>query len=411
LASAEAAEANDKDIPGEIQVVTLDTIWKLVEKVEPLFQAFALNPDHPALIMYTSGTTGKPKGAVLPHRALIGHLPAFVMYSNYPSYPAIYWSPADWAWIAGLMDVLLPALYYGFTVIGYRAKRFDPEEALWLMDRFNVTHAFLFPTALKLLRQLGDTRKFNFKLRSVYSGGEPLGEELQVWSQENFGVPVNEIYGQTEANLLVGNSYRVYPIRPGSMGLPFPGHQVVLLREDGGFAAVGELGEIALKTPDPVAFVGYWTDSHATEAKFRGPYLLTGDLAVSDEDGYLWFKGRKDDLIKSAGYRISPAEVEDVLLGHPAVALAGVVGLPDPERGERVAAFVKLRSGYVASPGLAEDLKSAVRSKLGNHAYPRDVYFIEEFPLTATGKIQRFKLRLLAQQEERGGGTWRESGR
>ncbi|WP_298629703.1 AMP-binding protein [uncultured Thermus sp.] len=403
LADMEVLEALENAIPEGVKVVPKEALWAMAERVTPDPKPHPTRPNDPALLIYTSGTTGKPKGALLPHGTLIGHLPGFYLYSNFPRRPAVYWSPADWAWMGGLMDVLFPALYYGFMVIAYRARRFDPEEALWIMERFGVTHTFLFPTALKILRSLGPLKKKRLRLKSVHSGGEPLGEELQTWAQENLGLPVNEFYGQTEANLLVGNSFLIYPIRPGSMGLPYPGHEVVVLREDGSQAEPGEVGEIGLKTPDPVAFLGYWQNPEATQAKFLGPYLLTGDLAAKDEEGYLWFKGRKDDLIKSAGYRISPFEVEEVLLTHPAVAMVGVVGLPDPERGERVAAFVKLRPGYSPRPVLAEELKALVRTRLGHHAYPREVRFVEELPLTPTGKIQRFRLRALAQEEKDGG--------
>lgn len=403
LADTETLEPLEGAIPDGVKIILKEALWALAERATPDPEPYPTRPNDTAILIYTSGTTGKPKGALLPHGTLIGHLPGFNLYSNFPRRPAIYWSPADWAWMGGLMDVLFPALYYGFTVIAYRARRFDPEEALWLMERFGVTHTFLFPTALKMLRGLGAIKGKRLRLKSVHSGGEPLGEELQVWAQENLGLPVNEFYGQTEANLLVGNSFPIYPIRPGSMGLPYPGHEVVVLREDGRPAEPGEIGEIGLKTPDPVAFLGYWKNPEATQAKFLGPYLLTGDLATADDEGYLWFKGRKDDLIKSAGYRISPFEVEEVLLTHPGVAMVGVVGLPDPERGERVAAFVKLRPGYLPSPVLAEELKALVRTRLGHHAYPREVRFVEELPLTPTGKIQRFRLRALSQEEKHGG--------
>lgn len=403
LADTEALEPLEGAIPDGVKIIPKEALWTLAERATPDPTPYPTRPNDPAILIYTSGTTGKPKGALLPHGTLVGHLPGFNLFSNFPRRPALYWSPADWAWMGGLMDVLFPALYYGFTVIAYRARRFDPEEALWLMERFGVTHTFLFPTALKVLRSLGAIKGKRLRLKSVHSGGEPLGEELQVWAKENLGLPVNEFYGQTEANLLVGNSFPIYPIRPGSMGLPYPGHEIVVLREDGRPAEPGEIGEISLKTPDPVAFLGYWKNPEATQAKFLGPYLLTGDLATVDDEGYLWFKGRKDDLIKSAGYRIGPFEVEEAILTHPGVAMVGVVGVPDPERGEKVVAFVKLRPGFLPTPDLAEELKTLVRSKVGHHAYPREVRFVEELPLTPTGKIQRFRLRILAQEEKSGG--------
>jgi acetyl-CoA synthetase len=375
-----------------VRVIYADELLALAQAASAGFLPEPTHPDDPAILIYTSGTTGKPKGALLAQRVLLGHLPGFYLYSNFPQDEAVYWSPADWAWIGGLLDVLFPAWFYGFTVVAHRAPKFDPQEALELMRQHGVTHSFLFPTALKLLRGLGRIADPP-RLKSIHSGGEPLGEGLQEWSRENFGLPVNEFYGQTEANLLVGNSYLANPIRPGSMGMPYPGHRVVVIDEEGKPLPPGEVGEVALETPDPVAFLGYWNNEAATREKFVGPYLRTGDLAVRDEEGYLWFKARKDDLIKAAGYRISPFEVEEALLRHPAVAMAAVVGQPDPERGQRVVAYVKLHPGQSPDEALVRALQQEVRSRVGHHAYPRAIHFVEELPMTTTGKIQRFKLR------------------
>ena len=400
LGEGELLEAVKGGIPEGVKVLDARALRDLMERAQPLSpRGRRTSSRDPALLIYTSGTTGKPKGVLLPHATLLGHLPGFQLFANFPRYPALFWSPADWAWMGGLMDVLIPALYHGFTVLAYRPRRFDPEEALWVMRRYGVTHSFLFPTALKLLRNLGSISDPP-RLKSIHSGGEPLGEELQAWARANLGLPINEFYGQTEANLLVGNCYLTDPIKPGSMGLPYPGHEVAVLREDGSPCPPGEVGEVALKTPDPVAFLEYWRNPEATQAKFLGPYLLTGDLAVRDEEGYFWFKGRKDDLIKSAGYRISPFEVEEALLGHPAVAMVGVVGLPHPERGEEVAAFVKLKPGLVPSVELEAQLQELVRRKVGHHAYPRRFFFVEELPLTTTGKLQRFQLKQIAKEEQ-----------
>ncbi|MER3556246.1 MAG: AMP-dependent synthetase, partial [Meiothermus sp.] len=392
IAERDALEALQTAVPEGVRVVYADELLALAQSAAPDLVPAPTGPDDPAVLIYTSGTTGKPKGALLAHRVLLGHLPGFYLYSNFPQGQAIYWSPADWAWIGGLLDVLFPAWFYGFTVVAHRAPKFDPEEALELMRRHRVTHTFLFPTALKLLRGLGKLSDPP-RLESIHSGGEPLGGELQEWSRENFGLPVNEFYGQTEANLLVGNSYQTDPIRPGSMGKPYPGHRVRVIDEEGRPLPPGQVGEVALETPDPVAFLGYWNHEAATRDKFIGAYLRTGDLAVMDEEGYFWFKARKDDLIKAAGYRISPFEVEEALLRHPAVAMAAVVGQPDPERGQRVVAYVKLQPGQTGDEALVGALQQEVRSRVGHHAYPRAVHFVDELPLTTTGKIQRFKLR------------------
>ncbi len=392
LIAERTPQALNPDLPAETRVIYQDQILDLLQAAHPDFSPRPTQADDPAILIYTSGTTGKPKGALLPHRTLLGHLPGFRLFCNFPGEQATYWSAADWAWIGGLLNVLLCAWAYGYTVVAYRTQRFDPEEALHLLQSQRVTHTFLFPTALKLMRQLGriQTRP---NLQSIHSGGEPLGAELLAWVEENFGLPVNEFYGQTEANLLVGNAYRIDPIRPGSMGLPYPGHRVEIVDEEGRPLPPGELGEIALLTPDPVTFLGYWNNPEATRQKFVGPYLKTGDLGSKDADGYLWFKARADDLIKAAGYRISPFEVEEALLHHPAVAMAAVVGVADDRRGQRIVAHIKLREGQTGTPALTLALQEEVRRRVGHHAYPREIHYVDQLPLTTTGKIQRFRLR------------------
>lgn len=376
----------------EVEVVHGDELEALISQASPHFTPHPTKAEDPTLLIYTSGTTGKPKGALLPHRSLIGHMPSFHLYSNFPGQEAVYWTPADWAWAGGLLDTFLPAWASGFTVLAYRARRFDPEEALDLMRRYQISDTFLFPTAIKILRGLGEL-KDKLSLHSVHAGGEPVGAELLAWVGENLGTPVNEFYGQTEANIIVGNSHTVDPIRPGSMGLPFPGHRLAILDPQGNPLPAGEVGEVGLLTPDPVIFLGYWQNPEASKAKFAGPYLKTGDVAAMDQDGYLWFKGRADDMIKSAGYRISPFEVEEALIKHPSVAMAAVVGVPDEERGQRIVAHIKLKPGSVESEALVQALQDQVRKGLGRHAYPREIHFVSEMPMTTTGKIQRFKLR------------------
>jgi acetyl-CoA synthetase len=375
-----------------VETVTAGDLLRRAEAASSAFDPHPTAADDPAILIYTSGTTGRPKGALLPHRTLLGHLSGFTLYSNFPAPGARTWSPADWAWIGGLLDVLYPAWWYGATVVAWRSDRFDPEEAVRLLERERIDHTFLFPTALKLLRGLGALPR-PLRLESVHSGGEPLGAELQAWSVEHLGTAVNEFYGQTEANLLVGNAHVVDPIRAGSMGLPYPGHDVVVLDGDGRPAAPGTIGEIALRLPDPVAFLGYWRNEAATAAKTAGGYLRTGDLAHTDDDGYLWFQARADDVINSAGYRIGPFEVEEALMRDPAVAMCGVVGIPDGERGERIVAFVRLHDGASGGEALARALQELVRRTVGHHAYPREVRFVDALPLTTSGKIQRFRLR------------------
>jgi acetyl-CoA synthetase len=390
LAAVIAADADALALPGALDAAGLEA--RAADRFEPK----ATGPDDPAGILYTSGTTGPPKGAVLPHRALIGHLPAFSLFHDLAPQPGDrLWSPADWAWIGGLFNVLLAGWHYGLPVVAYRQTKFDPDRAFWLLERYQIRNAFIFPTALKLMRALGGprARSGGLALRSVCSAGEPVGEELIAWGRETLGVTINEFYGQTEMNLVTGNCGAVQPVKPGSIGTPYPGHEVDALDAGGAPARAGEIGEIAVRRPDPVMFLGYWNDPEATARKFRGDWALMGDLGARDEDGYLWFLARKDDLIKSGAYRIGPGEVEECLLRHPAVAMAGVIGVPDPERGQTVKAYVCLAPGHEPSPALATALQDFVKARVGFHAYPRLVEFVAELPLTTTGKLQRYVLR------------------
>ena len=347
--------------------------------------------EEPVFLIYTSGTTGPPKGALHPHRSLFGHLPAFELYYEFAPQPGdVIWTPADWAWIGALMDVVIPAWYYGMTVLTTSAD-FDPHGAVQLMVDHGVTLAFLPPTALKMMRA-ADVDGSGLELRAVFTGGEALGEELLGWVQDTLGCAVNEGYGQTEANIVVGNCSSVWPIRPGSMGRAIPGHDVQVQDEDGN-RLIDEVGEIVVRSPDPVMMLGYWNQPDATVEKFRDGWLLTGDLGREDADGYLWFESRKDDVISSMGYRIGPGEIEESLMGHSAVAMCAVIGVADDVRGQVPAAFVVLRSGHEPSDELAAELQRHVRTRLAAHEVPRRVEFVADLPRTATGKIMRRTLR------------------
>lgn len=367
--------------------------------------------EDPAYLIYTSGTTGPPKGALHAHRSLHGHLPGFECYYEFadlapegrvdlatlpevgadPGRHDVIWTPADWAWIGGLMDVLVPAWYFGMTVI--TAERdFDPDWAAELMVSRGVTLSFLPPTALKMMRAAGVSRAGDLSLRAVFSGGEPLGEEMLAWADEHLGVRINEGYGQTECNLVVGNCGSSWPVRPGSMGRPIPGHEVQV-QDDDGNRLVGEIGEICVRHPDPVMMLQYWGLPEATEEKYRGDWLLTGDLGIEDGAGYLWFKSRKDDVISSMGYRIGPGEIEESLMGHPAVAMCAVIGVPDDIRGQVPAAFIVTKPGIDPDDSLVAELQQHVRSRLAAYEVPRSIEFVEDLPRTTTGKIMRRALR------------------
>ena len=387
------------------------------------FPAAKTKADEGAVLIYTSGTTGPPKGALIPHRALIGNLPGFVCSQNWfgfdpavPSSPsgAVFWSPADWAWTGGLMDALLPSLYFGRPIVAHNG-RFSPELAFALMQEHGVTHTFLFPTALKAMMKAfpQPARQFRLKLQAVMSAGEAVGDAVFAYCRDQLGVVVNEMFGQTEINYVVGNCSMNgrtgagvgWPARPGSMGRPYPGHRVAVIDDEGRECPPGVPGDVAVNRfdvhgdPDPIFFLGYWRNDGATRRKYTGDWCRTGDLATRDEDGYLWYQGRADDVFKAAGYRIGPSEIENCLVKHPAVANAAVVPKPDPERGALVKAYVVLAPGHSGGESLIAELQQHVRGKLAPYEYPKEIEFIDALPMTTTGKVQRRVLRL--REEER----------
>jgi len=393
------------------------------------FAPVSTGADDPAVLIYTSGTTGNPKGALIPHRALIGNLSGFVCSQNWFGFDgqrnarsdAVFWSPADWAWTGGLMDALLPTLYFGCTIVAFSG-RFAAQTALELMGRCGVTHTFLFPTALKAMMKAcpgvdGRTvqAQFGLRLQALMSAGEAMGDAVFGYCQAQLGVTPNEMFGQTEINYIVGNCALHWPPKPGSMGMGYPGHRVAVIDEAGRECAVGVPGDVALHRfdrdgqPDPIFFLGYWKNAAATHDKFTGDWCRTGDLAVRDADGYLWYQGRADDVFKSAGYRIGPGEIENCLVKHPAVANAAVVPKPDPERGALVKAYVVIAPDLLAQcqgdsraaaqlhATLTLELQAHVKALLAPYEYPKEIEFVDALPMTTTGKVQRRVLRL---QEE-----------
>ncbi|MDP1886420.1 AMP-binding protein, partial [Polaromonas sp.] len=411
------------------------------------FTAVKTKADDAAILIYTSGTTGPPKGALLAHRALIGNLPGFVCSQNWFGFSphphplpqagegadsslslgrggvregssAVFWSPADWAWTGGLMDALLPTLYFGRPIVAFNG-RFSPELAFTLMTQQGVTHTFLFPTALKAMMKAypQPRRHFKLKLQAMMSAGEAVGDAVFAYCRDELGVLVNEMFGQTEINYVVGNCSALWPAKPGSMGKGYPGHRVAVINDEGRECAVGVPGDVSVNRfdihgdPDPIFFLGYWKKEAATQAKFTGDWCRTGDLATRDEDGYLWYEGRADDVFKAAGYRIGPGEIENCLVKHPAVANAAVVPKPDRERGAVVKAFIVLAPDFVAARAeqagaegqfdlkLTTELQAHVKGLLAPYEYPKEIEFIDALPMTTTGKVQRRVLRL--QEEER----------
>lgn len=369
--------------------------WELLDSASDEFEAESTHRDDPALLIYTSGTTGPPKGALNAHRCLPGNMPGFELSQNfYPLGGDLMWTPADWAWTGGLLDALLPALHHGVPVLGYAGGRFDPEQACRLMGEYAVRNAFIPPTAMKMLMQVDyPKRKYGLRLRSIMSAGEQVGTEVLRWASDALGVGVNEMWGQTEFNYLVGNCSEIMTARPGSMGKPYPGHNVEPVDASGNPMPDGEVGELAARRDDPIFFLGYWGNEQATREKFIGDYWATGDLGYRDADGYLWFVGRKDDVISSAGHRIGPGEIEDCLIKHEAVAQAAVIGSPDELRGEIVKAFIILAEGHAPSESLATRIQQSVKQRLAAHEYPREIAFVDSLPMTTTGKIRRIELR------------------
>ncbi len=368
----------------------------LIQKSQSNFQPIDTSANDPALIIYTSGTTGPPKGALQAHRLLIGNLPGFI-YSHdfFPQPGDMFWSPADWAWAGGLMDALLPSWNFGIPILGYRG-RFDAQKAYYLLEKYAIRNSFLFPTALKMMMKAVPEPKSrcNISLRSVMSAGESVGVTLIEWAREQLGVTINEMFGQTEINYVVGNCQAAWPVKPGSIGRPYPGHRVAIIDENGLEKKSGELGEIAVdRRGDPVFFLEYWNNPEATRDKFIGDWGCTGDQGRMDEDGYLWYQGRTDDVIKASGYRIGPAEIESCLVKHPAVANAAVIGKPDDTRGQIVKAFIVLQPGQSASQALIDDIQAHVRGRLAPYEYPREIEFLDALPMTTTGKVQRKELR------------------
>jgi len=374
---------------------------RLVAEGDAAFAAEDTGPDDPALMIFTSGTTGPPKGALHGHRVLLGHLPGVQMPHEFLPQPGDrLWTPADWAWAGGLLNVLLPGLYLGVPVVASPAEKFDPEAALLLMEKAGVRNAFIPPTALRMLRAVTGIRQhFALDLRTVGSGGESLGRETFEWGEAELGLTINEFYGQTECNLVLSSCAAIGVSRAGAIGKPVPGHSVAVIDAEGRAVRPGETGQIAVKRPDPVMFLEYWNNPEATAKKFIGDWMTTGDQGTVDADGYVTFFGRDDDVITSAGYRIGPTEIEDCLTGHPAVALAAAVGKPDALRTEIVKAYVVLRDGVEPGAALAEEIRDWVKTRLSAHEYPREVEFVDSMPLTTTGKVIRRIFRDRARQE------------
>ena len=373
------------------------SFWSALDNSDDQISVARTSADDPAFLLYTSGTTGPPKGAVIGHRSLIGNLTGFELSHNgFPEPDDCVYTPADWAWTGGLLDALMPAWYYGVPVVAYENKKFDVHAILSLMSRHKITNAFIPPTALKMIRSHDDLlQAYPLSLRSIMSAGEAVGEELFSWGREKLGLDINEMCGQTEHNYLMGNCSKIMAVRPGSMGKAYPGHRVAIMGSDGELLGPGTPGELVAHRDDPVHFLGYWNNPVATAKKYTGDWFHTGDIAYQDDDGYLWFMGRADDVISSAGYRIGPGEIEDCVMKHPSVLQVAAIGVPDPGgiRGDIVKLCIVLRQGYSASDALRTELQAQVRQQLAAYEYPRIIEFFDALPMTTTGKVKRGELR------------------
>lgn len=387
--------------------------WRTLLARQPgVFRPVPVPSDSPALLLYTSGTTHEPKGVLLAHSALIGSLPGFVASQNwFPQKSDVFWTPTDWTWGSGIMDALLPSLYFGQAIVGSQG-RYTPVKALDIMARYQVSNVLVPPTLLRLMMAETPSPRdtWPLRLRAMACAGEPVTPDTFLWCEQALGVTPNEMFGQTELNYVIGNSHRRWPAHPGSLGRPYPGHQVAVLDKHGKPCPPDVVGEIAINRydihghPDPALFLGYWQDETATQESFRGNWFFTGDLASVDEQGYYWYAGRRDDVFKSSGYRIGPGEIEECLLHHPAVACAAVVPRPDNVRGALIKAYIVLKPAARQANGsdLQTELQDHVKSRLASHQTPREIEFVDKLPLTSTGKIRRSVLRARENQRHRG---------
>ena len=377
---------------------------ELLEKASAELKPEPSSPEDPILLMYTSGTTGNPKGVLHAGRYVLGHNGIDYSY-NFLREGDLYYSPADWAWAGGLLDGLLGIWPYGVPVLAYRTKaRFDPDVTLRLMAKYRATVGLYPPTALKSLREVSKPRdKYpDLALRCLVSGAEPVSPELGRWVAEVLRVEFNQGFGQTEANYFIGTCSALEPFKLEALGKPYPGHDVAVVDSEGRVLRNGETGEIAIRKNDPVVMKEYYKNPGAMKEKFAGEWCLTGDLGHADDEGYLYFQGRADDVIKTSGYRVGPAEVEASIMEVPGVASCAVIGVSDSQRGQAIKAFVKVLPGQEASNELVRRIQDHVKKKLAAHEYPREIEFMEEFPMTVTGKIRRRDLREREEQRKRG---------
>jgi len=363
----------------------------LLAKSDPDVERVPLTSDDPMTINFTSGTTGNPKPVVHKHRWMYCHHRITARYWYDADENDIVWATTAPGWAKWYWSPIGVSLTSGATQLMYNG-RFDGERYLELLEKYKVTKLCATPTEYRLFAQLPTMSGHEIVLEDALSAGEPLNVEPIEAFKRAFGVTIRDGYGQTESVCLVCNLPGM-PVKPGAMGMPTPGPGVVLIDEEGTPVPRGEVGEIALKPDSPAIFDGYWKAPALDAEAFSGGWYRTGDLARMDEDGYLFFEGRADDVILTSGYRIGPFEVEDALVSHPAVVEAAAVASPHRERGEIVKAFIILAEGYTPSDELTAELQDHVKSVTAPYKYPRAIEYVSELPKTMSGKIKRAELK------------------
>jgi acetyl-CoA synthetase len=371
------------------------SFWGEVETADSAFSTVETTRDEPCALMFTSGTTGPPKGCIIPHGGLVGLIP-FAQHVLALRSADLLWATSDPGWTFGLFSTGVVPMALGFPRLVYEGD-FDARAWWRICARYHVTHVTGTPTAYRSLAAAGEAAFFEGRQPTVMratSAGEPLNPEPIRWLAAHSGFEVYDAYGITEVGMVTGNPRTVsHRLKPGSMGFVLPGYDIALLDEHGKEAALGESGMIAVRRHQWFLSSGYWNRAEEWDQRWCDEWFLTGDTAYRDEEGYLWFVGRHDDVIVTAGMNVGPFEIESALVSHPDVAEAAVVGKPDPRRGQVVKAYVVLRQGEAGSPQLAETLQGLVRDRVGRHAWPRDVEFVQDLPRTESGKIVRAFLR------------------
>jgi acetyl-CoA synthetase len=393
------------ELPDLEHVLVVDEgFGRALEAASDRFETLDTAAEAPAQLYYSSGTTGLAKGILHAHRYLLAHNE--FEFCHDISSDEVFHSTGEWAWIAGIVPGILAPWKHGAPIAVFARKGgYDPAQTLYVLEKYRVRNMFATPTALRAMAALGEVapRFPGISLRITCSAGEPLNPEVIRWFESQFGIKVLDFYGLTESYPLCGN-YPTMEVRLGSMGKPLPGWDIELLSENERPVAQGETGEICLRArTNPHYPLGYWGKPAETEETFGGEWFHTKDVARRDEDGYVWYEGRNDDVIISAGYRIGPFEVESAIVEHPSVVEAAAVASPDELRGHIVKAFVRVAPGVEPSEELAREIQEHVRDRLAAYAYPRAIEFVDDLPKTLTGKIRRIELREREFARARGG--------